>query len=157
MISTNKCQNKQLKVLYLRYRMIPRYISSNHRCSAKSFSTTNSTERLLKALHLQSNTSAHFCLSLTLNYAIHSEFSIFGISNFRSHPPKNSPYRGWFRRNITNARGRHVGFLHPPVIARMSLSSFTLCQSADLSARRRWFQPSSIHVGYVMTKEVALK
>jgi len=55
-----------------------------------------------------------------------------------------------------NAHGRHVGFLHPPVIAGMSLRSVTLCQSTDLSARRRWLHPRSIHVGYVM-KYVALR
>ena len=64
--------------------------------------------------------------------------------------------RGWFRRNVMNARGRHVGFLHHHVIAQMSLSSVTLCQSAGLSARRRWFRPRSIHLGYVV-KGVALR
>jgi hypothetical protein len=38
----------------------------------------------------------------------------------------------------------------------LSLSSVTLCQSAGLSARRRWLNLRSIHVGYVM-KEVALR
>jgi hypothetical protein len=156
-IRINKYQNKQLKAMQLKHRVIPRHIPANHRSSAKSFSTTNSTKVYWR--HYIYNLIPLF-ISLSLSLLIMPFTVNFRFSGFRTLVVillrQSPPPRGWFGRNVMKAHGRPVGFLHPPIIAPMSLSSVTLCQSADLPSRRRWFHPRLIHVGYVM-KEVALR